>query len=663
VEDTLKLVAARGRMMQEMPPGAMLAVFLSEDQLSPFMNDDLSLSVINSPSISVVSGEDKCIDSFETLLSKKQVICRRLHTSHAFHSKMMDPVLAPFTEQIKQFKLIPPKVPFLSNVTGTWITQEEATDPAYWARHLRSTVRFADCMHELFREPNRVFLEVGPGGTLSNLASQHPSKNKNHVIFSSMRHPKEHQSDIAFILNTLGALWTQGVQIDWRGFHSDAKRQRVLLPTYPFEHKRYWIESQNMPHEAAHGALDERQRLGCICPIEVARKEEDRKAEKKEDREDNIPPQVKRMSRSEAEQILTDIWRELIGHSQINPDDNFFALGGHSLVALRLFSRIDSIFHKRLPLATLLSAPTVRQLAGLLVQDEFEPSWSSLVRIRVEGTKLPFFSVHSEGGNVLEYFKLASYLDQDRPFYGIQAQGLDGDKIISLTIEEMARHYIAEIKSVQPKGPYFIGGYCLGGMIAFEMARQLETIGDHVAFLAMISTYTPEHLKREIPNMTGVRRYLNLIIDRIGLEMDNLSVLDLKEKLSYIGDRMRQFRLVSRVIYEDLADRLRKSFNLKPYHHSRRYILEKIRNKQAMAFYDYKPSPIETGITLFRVSRQSRSLVADPTLGWADYSKKGVVDFEVLAFHKNIMKDPNVKTLAKKLQECIDEMQRFLDKD
>ena len=197
------------------------------------------------------------------------------------------------------------------------------------------------------------------------------------------------------------------------------------------------------------------------------------------------------MSCSEAEHILTDIWQELLGHSKITIDDNFFTLGGHSLVALRLFSRIDNIFGKRLPLAMLLSYPTIRQLAALLVNNELSPSWSSLVKIRAEGEKHPFFCIHSEGGNVLDYFKLSSYMDKDRPFYGIQARGLDGKNILSPTIEEMALHYISQIKMVQPQGPYFIGGYCLGGVVAFEMARQMEAVGDHIAFLAMISAYRP----------------------------------------------------------------------------------------------------------------------------------------------------------------------------
>jgi phthiocerol/phenolphthiocerol synthesis type-I polyketide synthase E len=673
LEDALKLVATRGSLMQGMPPGSMLAVFLPEEQLAAFINDDLSLSVINSPSLCVVSGTSSAIDSLESMLSKQQVMSRRLHTSHAFHSKMMDPILAPFAEQVKQVGPKPPRIPFLSNVTGTWITPEEATDPGYWAGHLRGTVRFADCVKELLTEPNRVLLEVGPGNTLSMIANQHPAKKQSHVILSSTRLPKKQQSDSAFILNTLCALWRAGISFDWMAFHAGSRRRRVPLPTYPFEYKSYWIEAQNLEPLSTSGVTGKQQLGESKCQASgenesIERdcsnwKESGKGTQEGKDNEDNNKNRHNHTSRSEVEQTLTDIWRDLLGHAEINLNDNFFALGGHSLAAVRLFAKIESIFGKRLPMATLISAPTVMQLTDLIVQDNFTASWSSLVKIRAEGTKPPFFSIHSEGGNILEYFKFAGYLNQDRPFYGIQAHGLEGKNIVSLSIEEMARHYISEIKANQPQGPYFIGGYCLGGMVAFEMARQLEAMGDSVAFLAMISTYTPDHLKREIPGMTTARRLLYNVLERVELEIDNLSTFNMKERLYYIGDRLRRMELTCAVIYQDLADFLQRVLHLKPYRHSRRYFLEKTRKAQSRAFYAFNPSTIKTKITLFRTSAQPRSLIYDPTLGWAKYSEKGVFDIEVRAFHKNILKDPNVKALAQKFQQCLDEPQSSLNND
>jgi acyl transferase domain-containing protein len=156
----------------------------------------------------------------------------------------MDPILAPFTLLVKSAAPKPPTIPFLSNLTGTWITRDEATNPDYWARHLRNTVRFANCVEELLKEPDRVLLEVGPGRTLSLLANQHPSKKQSHVILSSSRHPSERQSDDAFILASLGSFWGAGVPIDWAGFYDSKKRRRVPLPTYPFERRRFWLKNR-----------------------------------------------------------------------------------------------------------------------------------------------------------------------------------------------------------------------------------------------------------------------------------------------------------------------------------------------------------------------------------------------------------------------------------
>ncbi|OUL18005.1 type I polyketide synthase [Nostoc sp. 106C] len=239
LEDALSLVAARGRLMQQMPAGAMLAVPLTEIEARSHLNENLSLAVINAPSSCVIAGTIAEIDALEQQLPES----RRLHTSHAFHSQMMEPILEPFVEQVKKVKLNIPQIPYISNVTGTWITVAEATDPNYWAQHLRQTVRFADGVEKLMQDSHRILLEVGPGRTLTTLAKQHPNHHVA-VILSSLRHPQEQQSDVAFLLTALGRLWLAGVEIDWSEFYTGEQRYRVPLPTYPFERQRYWVEPQ-----------------------------------------------------------------------------------------------------------------------------------------------------------------------------------------------------------------------------------------------------------------------------------------------------------------------------------------------------------------------------------------------------------------------------------
>ncbi|MEE8525064.1 MAG: SDR family NAD(P)-dependent oxidoreductase, partial [Thermoanaerobaculia bacterium] len=243
LEEALALVAARGRLMQSLPPGAMLAVPLSEDEVGSRLDPQLSIATINAPRRCVVSGPEDAIEAFREQLAERGVRARRLHTSHAFHSAMMEPILQPFIEELSKVELKAPQIPYVSNVSGTWITADETTDPGYWATHLRSAVRFADGVHTLLRESSRVLLEVGPGNTLTTLAQRHPDKGADQLVMPSIRHPRSKEADDqAFLLATLGQLWLAGVSVDWRGFYRHQRRRRVLLPTYPFERRRYWID-------------------------------------------------------------------------------------------------------------------------------------------------------------------------------------------------------------------------------------------------------------------------------------------------------------------------------------------------------------------------------------------------------------------------------------
>ena len=250
LEDALALVVARGALMQSMPAGGMLAVSLPQSKIEAFLGKDLDLAVINGPSQCVASGPIEAIKQLQSELSAKGVAYRLLHTSHAFHSRMMDPMLEAFQEEVKKVPLHPPRVHFISNLTGTWITAEMVTDPVYWVKQLRHTVRFADGIGELLKDPDACLLEVGPGSTLNSLAHQHPGIAAGHSVLSSVRHLRDRQPDVDFIVQTLSHLWLAGVEVDWAGFHSHEQCKRVPLPTYPFERQRYWIG----PHQPVEQA-------------------------------------------------------------------------------------------------------------------------------------------------------------------------------------------------------------------------------------------------------------------------------------------------------------------------------------------------------------------------------------------------------------------------
>jgi amino acid adenylation domain-containing protein len=244
LEDSLAIVAERARLMQAQPEGAMLAIRLPVDRVTPLLDASLSLAATNARGLCVVSGPFDAITALEKMLGESDVASRRLATSHAFHSAMMDGALRPLAEFIRKFERHAPQIPFISNVTGQWITAQQATDPDYWASHVRQTVRFAEGIAVLV-EPGakRVLIEVGPGETLVGLAKQEPNvMAQSAVLVASLGRAKAGASDLAAMLHAVGETWTVGVPVEWKELYAGEARKFVALPTYPFERKRFWIE-------------------------------------------------------------------------------------------------------------------------------------------------------------------------------------------------------------------------------------------------------------------------------------------------------------------------------------------------------------------------------------------------------------------------------------
>ncbi len=241
LDDALKLVAARGRLMQGLEKGSMLVVPLDEDQVKKHLNDNLSIAGINAPGLSVISGTDDAISTLVDELKKKNIDTTLLHTSHAFHSSMMDPILDEFKSLFSNVTFGEMNTPFVSNTTGEIADAELVANADYWANHLRGTVRFADGMSTLMETPDAVFIECGPGNTLSTFARSNNDKQVGHSIIQTIRHPKKPDNDCRVALSAFGKLWLAGIEINWNLAHSDLPRRRIPLPTYPFEHQYYWI--------------------------------------------------------------------------------------------------------------------------------------------------------------------------------------------------------------------------------------------------------------------------------------------------------------------------------------------------------------------------------------------------------------------------------------
>lgn len=237
LEDALSLVATRGRMMQDLPGGAMLAVRLPDAEIAALAGDGVSLAAINAPGMGVLAGPFEAIEALEAELARREVTHRRLQTSHAFHSSMLDSLIEPFTEAVAAIRLAPPELPYVSGVTGDWVTAEQTTDPSYWARHAREPVRFADGIATLMRSLSPVLLEVGPGGALSSFSLQGAGAGR--VAIPCLPSPEGDAEDM--LAAAVGRLWAAGSGPDWSSYHGESTRRRVPLPSYPFERSRHWV--------------------------------------------------------------------------------------------------------------------------------------------------------------------------------------------------------------------------------------------------------------------------------------------------------------------------------------------------------------------------------------------------------------------------------------
>jgi aspartate racemase len=319
------------------------------------------------------------------------------------------------------------------------------------------------------------------------------------------------------------------------------------------------------------------------------------------------------------ENNLVRIWCAVLGKEKIGTRDNFFDLGGHSLLAARLMHRIEQTLGQRLPLAALLQAPTVEQFAALLRQEGWSASWSSLVAIQPEGSRVPFFCVHGVGGNVVGFRDLARHMGPDQPFYALQPQGLDGKRPCISSVTEMAENYIKEIRRVQPEGPYRIGGYSFGGLVAYEMAQQLRAQDQEVSLLALLDTYPGKMESR-------------------GSQLRNLRKLPLKAALTFLVKK-------GSFVMMTLCKRLELQMLPKP--------LRNVRQACAKAAGDYTVQPYAGQVTLFRVKEKSVGSLNDPYAIWWRVAAGGVDLREISGDHLSLLKEPQVRLLAEELSDAL----------
>ena len=347
--------------------------------------------------------------------------------------------------------------------------------------------------------------------------------------------------------------------------------------------------------------------------------------------------------RNNTEQVLASIWQELLKLPKVSVQDSFFDLGGQSLLAVSLFNRIEKEFGERFPLAMLFKAPTIEDLAKQLDREEGEEvsEWPSLIAVQPHGSKKPLYLVHGAGGNVLLYKTLSQYLEPDYPLYGLQSQGLDGASKPLQTIEEMAERYLKEIREMQPSGPYFLGGYCMGGTIAYEMAQRLLSIGEEVGIVAMLDTYN--FVKAE---KVGFTRFM---FEKLKFHIKNFTQLKPSEMVRYFKEKKR---LAYDGGWAHIRTEMPGTTLDDSFGRAESGIELSVQTINDHAGDIYIPKPYSGRLTLFK-PQKNYSFYSDPQMGWGDL----VQDLDIVELPVNphaMLVEPYVKILAEELKTRID---------
>jgi len=350
------------------------------------------------------------------------------------------------------------------------------------------------------------------------------------------------------------------------------------------------------------------------------------------------PEKRKATADDSVEGVLAEWWEELLGVEKVSLDDDFFDLGGHSLVAVRLFSKIKKTFQVDLGLSTLFEARTIRKLTPLIQQlgnsgPRKETTTPAVVAIREQGSRLPLFLISGLGGEVIAFDTLARSLGADQPVFALQPQGLDGRKPFLTRVEDMAAYYLREVKKVQPRGPYCMAGYSFGGYIAFEIAQQLRATGETVGLLGFIDTIEWQYLQR-VGRPESFRERWKQRLDRLR-----------KGRLDYVRVTVEyNARRMLHRFFHRLGGEVPQQFSN----------LEDI-NRFAMTLY--RPTVYPGRLTIFRALSREAAVENDELLGWGGLATEGIEVQDVTGRHLDMLKEPNVRLLASKLRACLDRVQ------
>jgi amino acid adenylation domain-containing protein len=608
LRDAVHLIALRGRLLDEVSDAAMLIVPLSEAEITRRLGDRLSLAAVNGPDTCVVSGAKDAIESLEASLAIEGIETHRIAIAAASHSFLMAPFMDRLTARAARMRLASPRIPIVSNVTGTWMTDSEIRDPAYWARHLRGTVRFAEGLSTLLASPDHVLVEVGPGAMLATLARQHAAAGAQRAIMTSMAGSRSQRTDMEMLLGCLATLWCAGVEVDWTAFFRGDRRRRVPLPTYPFERVEYVIRGRSPAQEPAIEAEPGPGRRVAAQPA-------------RERSPSNTLASGKHTPIDPLDATLVRVWSELLGLPSVRPEHNFFDLGGDSLMAVRLRAQVERRIEVSVPSQLLVENPTfaafstavrrllpVRDTEGRATENgerRAEKLWARL-ESGAPGEP-PLFLFPPTGGTVYTYRCLVRALGRKRPVYGFRSLGLSPGEPVPTSIDEIAARFVEEVVAIDPTGPYLLGGHSAGGAIAYEVGRLLRSLDRDVRLVLMIDTPCPR--STATPAAISVEGAMRTLVE-------------------FPSDASRGYR--------DFINALTAGG-----------LMREVVMATVAAFNAYRPRPLDVDVLYIRAREQLMADEARSGLCWMDLTIGAFALHNLTGDHFTIMEEPHVAAVAR----------------
>lgn len=651
LEGALNAVISRSQLMKKLPRGEMMSLGLPEHETLPLLSENLSIAAVNTPFRTVISGPKEEMAALRKRCEEKRVQTVVLKTSHAFHSGMLDPVLMEYKEILNKIDLTPPSIPFISNLTGYWITETQAADPQYWVDQMRGTVKFSNGLKTLFsHNPHMTMVEVGPGRVLASLAKQHPEKRGSHSVISTVKPPKELVNDRAFLLTAVGKLWVQGHDIYWDNIHQQ-RPGLCSLPTYPFERKRFWIDKKypDLSSSVQVMAETEKSKEPVISGNNVNMALPGQPGTVKESSsniiEKNIDAQI---PLDEMELTIAGIWEEYLGFTNYHRDDDFFELGGDSLLAVMMLERLRYKFNIELSSNALIGKSTIRLLAAHLkdqiyaqsqsIKSSFKKRSQYIIELKPGTVAPPLFLCHPGAGHLYFYQDLIKNLAIPNAVYGIEAMGLHGKSEPLKTIEKIARYHLDQIVTIQQNGPYWIGGSSFGGMVAYEVAQQLLQKGEKVELLYMVDTPGPGHM------IAPIRSNAHILVHLFSDILGDKSLLE-KDLLKLEHDSEKQIEFISQ-----RASALGKKHVIPPQFGT--HFVGMVRT-HVNAMQNYTPKPYPGFLLYFRQGEVMEEYSPHAELAWLPLAEQGANVYTVQGNHITMNMEPNVKLITRQIERFL----------